>query len=448
MLCRYLTMASPQSSLTRSLAAAFLSGPFDVDQLVQRGSCLLGKRWRWLRPLATRVCAHFADDILISPRIATVAAFIAYDSSYQRAVNRHTLQIVDRSVIQPVMRPMPAARDWSLPEICTVPQLANWLGVTTGELHWFADRKGLGYHQRELRRRHYHFRTLSKRFGHVRMIESPKPRLKQLQQQILEEILNRIPPHESAHGFRRGRSVKTFAIPHLKQRVVLRIDLQDFFVSIREARVEALFRSVGYPEPISDLLAALCTHRTPIDAWTNVSLSRLERERAMRFYAQPHLPQGAPTSPSVANLCAYRMDCRVAAFAQASGANYTRYADDLAFSGQEMLSRSAKRFCTHISAIVMEEGFSVHFRKTRVMRQSTRQRLAGVIVNENPNISRADFDRLKATLHNCIRFGPNGQNRDQHDDFRAFLLGQIAYVKMLNPVRGHRLQSLFQRISW
>jgi len=439
-------MASPQTTLTRSLAAAFLAGPFDVDQLVERGACLLGKRWRWLKPLATRVSKRFADDI--SPRIATVAAFIDDDPTFQRAIDKHSLQIVDHSVIQAVMRPMAAAREWPVPEICTVRQLSNWLGVTTGELHWFADRKGLAYHQQEPRRRHYHFRALSKRFGHVRMIESPKPRLKQFQQQILEEILNRIPPHEAAHGFRRGRSVKTFAMPHVKQRVVVRIDLQDFFVSIREARVEALFRSVGYPEPISDLLAALCTHRTPTDVWEPLSLPRLERERAMRLYAQPHLPQGAPTSPAIANLCAYRMDCRVAGFARAAGANYTRYADDLAFSGQDELSRSAKRFCAHVSAILMEEGFSVHFRKTRIMQQSTRQRLAGVVVNEKPNISRADFDRLKATLHNCVRFGVDNQNREKHGDFRAFLLGRIAYVKMLNVERGRRLQALFERISW
>lgn len=96
----------------------------------------------------------------------------------------------------------------------------------------------------------------------------------------------------------------------------------------------------------------------------------------------------------------------------------------------------------------MEEGFFVQHRKTRIMRRATRQRLAGLVVNERLNTSRADYDRLKATLHNCVSQGVHTQNRVAHDDFRAHLLGRISFVKMLHPQRGRRLEELFAKIAW
>ena len=148
----------------------------------------------------------------------------------------------------------------------------------------------------------------------------------------------------------------------------------------------------------------------------------------------------------MANLCTYRVDCRLAGLAQSAGARYTRYADDLAFSGGEDFDRSVERFSTHVAAILHEEGFAVHHRKTRVMRQGVCQRLAGLVANQRVNVPRADFDRLKATLTNCIRTGIESQNRDGRPSFRAHLEGRIAFVEMIHPGRGARLRALFDRI--
>ncbi len=98
------------------------------------------------------------------------------------------------------------------------------------------------------------------------------------------------------------------------------------------------------------------------------------------------------------------MDCRLTGLARSAGAEYTRYADDLAFSGGEEFERVVERFSTHVAAVLLEEGFTVNHRKTRIMRQGVRQRLAGLVANERMNVIRADFDRLKATLQNCVRF--------------------------------------------
>lgn len=180
----------------------------------------------------------------------------------------------------------------------------------------------------------------------------------------------------------------------------------------------------------------------------------MERERppqvepARRLYTQPHLPQGAPTSPALANLCAFRLDCRLAGLAQAASASYTRYADDLAFSGQGDFERVARRFAIHVCTTAVEEGFSVQHRKTRRMQQGVRQHLAGLVVNERLNVRRSDFDRLKAILTNCIRSGPQTQNRGNHADFRAHLQGRLSFIEQVNPDKGRRLRTLFGQIQW
>jgi hypothetical protein len=166
------------------------------------------------------------------------------------------------------------------------------------------------------------------------------------------------------------------------------------------------------------------------------------------LYQRPHLPQGAPTSPALANLASYRLDCRLAGLAEAVGARYTRYADDLAFSGDRDFGRMIDRFYIRVCAIALEEGYEVNTRKTRLMRQPVSQRAAGVVLNHHLNAPRANYDRLKAIIHNCVVHGPNEQNRVSATDFRAHLAGQIAHIEMLNPARGKKLREQFQRIQW
>ncbi len=436
------------SSIARALAAAFLSGDLEVDELVDRGSRLLGRRWRWLRPLARRVAETFSGRT--RPRQITATEFILADRGFSRACEKHNLQLTNLLAVPSIMCPVSAAESWRVTPIRTAGELADWLGVAIGELDWFADLRTLEFKRNRGRLRHYHYRTLTKRFGRIRLIESPKPRLKHIQRCILTGILNHIPPHAAVHGFRRGRSIKTFAAPHVGKRVVMRIDLQDFFPSVSVARIQSLFRTVGYPEKVADLLTGLCSNSTPMDVWENDVVRSLgwQMRHIPWLYSQPHLPQGAPTSPALANLCAYRLDCRLSGLAHSAGATYTRYADDLAFSGDRDFERAAKRFHIHVCATVMEERFSVHHRKTRIMRQGVRQYLAGMVVNQRLNVPRDDFDRLKATLTNCIRLGAQSQNRGGHDDYRGHLAGRIAFVEMVNPTRGSRLRKLFDQVEW
>jgi hypothetical protein len=214
--------------------------------------------------------------------------------------------------------------------------------------------------------------------------------------------------------------------------------------------VQAVFRTAGYPEPVANFLGGLCTNAAPRELFARADSSpdRLAVMEARQMYERPHLPQGAPSSPALANICAYRVDCRLSGLAKAAGAVYTRYADDLAFSGAGPFERCVERFADHAGAILLEEGFRVHHRKTRIMHRGVRQYLAGLIVNQHLNVPRADVDRLKATLTNCVRYGPERQNREGHPEFRMHLSGRVGFVEMVNPARGARLRKIFEQIQW
>ena len=348
------------------------------------------------------------------------------------------------------MQPVAAAADWKVPVIESVAGLADWLGVTLSELEWFADLKGLDYRRSESRVSHYSYRVLTKKSGNVRLIEMPKSRLKAMQRQILSQILEKIPPHPSAHGFVKGRSIKTFISPHVGRRVILKMDLCDFFPGFRAARIQTLFRMLGYPELVADFLGGICTSVAPRHIWKTrpIEVGVSQWREARELYRRTHLPQGAPTSPALANACCYRMDCRLLGLAEAAGARYSRYADDMAFSGDEEFERGVERFSTHAAAILTEEGFTVNFHKTRVMRQGVRQRLVGLVANERANVMRTDFDRLKAILTNCVRHGAERQNREGHPQFRLHLEGRVNFVESVNPEKAQRLRRILEQIRW
>lgn len=410
----------------------------------------LGKRWSWIRPLARSYFKTFSG--LTRPRQRDVADFLLRDNGFVRAWSKHRAKIAVRHwpLRLQRMQPVAAARKWKIPKIESVAALAEWLGTDIGYLEWLADLRNLSSKTKKSKLRHYSYRILIKDAGSVRLIEAPKQALKRTQQRILNGILDNIPAHSATHGFVKGRSIKTYIRPHVKHRVVLRMDIRNFFPSFRAARIHAFFRTLGYPESVADLLAGICTTATPPDTWKccQYSFDPTQLWEIKSLYARPHLPQGAPSSPALANLCTYRLDCRLAGLARAAGAQYTRYADDLAFSGGETFESGIERFSSHVAAILHEEGFEAHHRKTRIMRQGVRQRLAGIVANRHPNIIRRDFDRLKAILTNCVRSGPETQNRQAHPDFRSHLQGRISFVQMINPRRGRRLRNLFDRIKW
>lgn len=331
----------------------------------------------------------------------------------------------------------------AFPVFRTPAELAAWLELPMGRLAWLVHRYEEDSRPQSEQEAHYHYRWLNKRHGGRRLIESPKRTLKTAQRRILREILDKVPPHDAAHGFAAGRSILTNAQPHVKQAVVVKLDLKNFYPSVTFSRVTAIFRSLGYSREASIWLARLTTSALP----ANMPFVK-EEPSAVLTYLKRHLPQGAPTSPALANLSAYSLDVRLSGLARSFGATYTRYADDLTFSGPPRFGTSLRDFIPLASQIVRNERFRLNKAKRKVLRSSGRLLVTGVVVNEKLNVSRREFDRLKAVLTNCVRQGASTQNRSGHPHFAAHLRGRIAQVTQLNPARGARLLAVYNQIDW
>ncbi len=439
----------PAYMLALALADAVLAGPADTAAMARTMTDALGQSWPWVLPVCRRLRRRAGDDLHAYTR-DEVADIICDHVGYDQAWSTpETVPRIHRYCLQAARPPekTPWQAELAVPALATMGDLARWLCLPVAELAWYADQWRTNTPSTP-QMRHYHYRWVPKQSGGVRLIEAPKLRLRAIQTRLLRRLLDQVAPHPAAHGFRRGHSCLTHASLHTGQAVLIRMDLKDFFPSIPASRVHALFAKLGYAHSVAAVLARLATHRTPSLAWSALPLATRPTPTTQSQLRERHLPQGAPSSPALANLCAFRLDIRLHALAQSLGARYSRYADDLAFSGPSAFARAAERFHVRVAAIALEEGFVLNTRKTRVMRAGVRQQLTGIVVNRHPNLARDEYDRLKAILTNCARHGPVSQNRDGRDNFRAHLEGKINYLAQLNPPRAAKLRRIFERIAW
>ncbi len=437
---------SNYTTKVRRLALSLIAGSWDRASLVDRLSRAVSGGPPDPERLAARMLFHF--DHGLPPTYSQLATFIQQEQLFREAHERSDGSFEPKLLLDPpVMGPMPEGlATFPLPQLATWKDLRLWVGLSDNELAWFADREEWQGRLAETKLHHYRYRWVPKRSDQMRLIEIPKSRMKAIQRQILRDLLNHVPPHPCAHGFRRHRSCRSYVEPHIGSEALLRMDLKDFFHSVPTPRIFALFHRLGYPWTVSRTLQGLCTHTVspPLAGAPYQDLSWEMRKRLQH----KHLPQGAPTSPAIANLCAWRLDCRLHGLANRFGLNYTRYADDLAFSGSAELIRLAPFLQGLVGAVANEEGFRINHRKTRLKTQAQCQRLAGIVINEKPNPPRREYDQLRATLFNCIRYGPDSQNRQGLTVYKSHLAGRIAYVSWLNPSKGERLKALWKRIDW
>lgn len=333
-------------------------------------------------------------------------------------------------------------------ELRTPTALASWLGLTLDQLQAWTRHFRPDAERRDDRLQHYHRRWRARRHGPPRLLEAPKVRLKQVQQRLLHELLDDAAPHAAAHGFCRGRSVATHVSPHVGSACVLSLDLRDFFASIPHRRVRAVFRALGWPLDVAEQLAALTTCAVPRHLLASLAAFGVAGAQLAERLRARHLPQGAPTSPALANLVAWRLDARLTGLARRFGARYTRYADDLTFSGDAAFARSAATCAAWVAEIVRDEGFAVAPEKTRIQHRAQSQRIGGLVVNQHPAAPRRERERLEAILHHCVHDGPASQNRDGVADFQAHLRGRIGYVASVRATHATKLWALFDRIDW
>ncbi|RME27953.1 MAG: RNA-directed DNA polymerase [Deltaproteobacteria bacterium] len=278
-----------------------------------------------------------------------------------------------------------------------------------GLFDWFRKRKDEGLDTGELARRlgvsesdldcspRYNVRTIPKRNGGRRRIAEPSRELKQLQRVILRRLLSRLKAHPAAHGFEKGRSAVTHSANHCGKKLIVVLDIEDFFRNTTERRVRDYFRSIGWNEKASELLTRLTTF-------------------------EGGLPQGAPTSPRLSNLVNYTMDLRLSRFCDMRSITYSRYADDLCFSTDD--ESWTGQLLRTVPEILSDFGYRVNRAKTRFLRAHQRQLVTGLVVNEKVNLPRSTRRWLRAVEHRMLLGGTPTISEQQ---FR----GWLAYRQMV-----------------
>jgi hypothetical protein len=321
------------------------------------------------------------------------------------------------------------AAENELPPLDSPQQFAEALGLTVAKLRWLA------YHRDAATQLHYRRFVIPKRGGGERAIWAPLPQLKAAQHWILRNIVERLPVHGAAHGFLPGRSTLSNAAAHTAARIVVKMDVKDFFPTVTLARVKGVFRKAGYREQVATLLALLCTE-SPRE------VVELEGRTYYVSLGPRCLPQGAPTSPALTNTLCLRLDRRLSGLVARLGWRYTRYADDLTFSlpsGHPGRPRTGALLGL-VKRIARAEGFTLHPAKTRVHRRGGRQQVTGLVVNGAgpPRVPRALRRQLRAAAHNR-RLGkplPEGETAER-------LAGYAAYVYMTDAGLGAKLLASF-----
>ena len=373
----------------------------------------------------------------VAPDPARIARVLLGDQRIRRLMDfaRRNRIVPDFPLEPSRFRPPNPFDTLGLPVLDNVEMLADWLGLPPQQLVRFADLNGLSALSGSHFAIHYRHHMIPRKAGGLRLIEEPKPLLKQLQRRLLRGILDLIPPHQASFGFVRHRNCIGAAARHAGEEAVVAFDLADFFPSIAASRVYGFFRAIGYPRAVAQNLTGLCTTRTPPEVAQRQGLP-LTGNLTGR-----HLPQGAPTSPALANLCTYGLDRRLSGLAASLDANYTRYADDLSFSGDRRIVPILTRT---VPSIVSGEGFLLNPAKTRVMTVAGRQAVTGITVNRHVNVPRADYDLLKATIHHL---GRADDPRRTDPAFLARLSGRIGWVEQVNPARGLKLRARFDALG-
>jgi RNA-directed DNA polymerase len=284
-------------------------------------------------------------------------------------------------------------------DIGSTEELARLLLVHPSELEQVVFSRGKLYRSQRIR----------KASGALRILHVPQGQLKLLQQKINQHILGTVEPLRCVHGGVRGRSVITNARPHVRKAIVFSVDVKDFFPSVSSKMIRVIFEALGFRGEAADLLVQATT-------WDG------------------HLPQGAPTSSAIANLSMIRVDVRLEGLAVIHRFDYTRYVDDLTFSGPERL----KKFRGLIQRIVEEEGFNVNPDKIRTMHSGVCQVVTKIVVNTKLNLSREDRKQIR---QNALQRAAVPR-RTGNDD--SSLRGQLSWLHSVNPALGVKIRHLAQ----
>lgn len=310
-------------------------------------------------------------------------------------------------------------------ELATARDVADLLEVRYDRLVWHL-------YGADPEKRYVRF-EVPKRSGGVREIRAPGTAIKILQRKLNQVLQSVYEPRDSVHGFVPNRSVRTNAGAHARRRYVLNVDLKEFFPSVNFGRVRGLLMAEPYRRPpeVATVLAQLACHDN-------------------------QLPQGAPTSPVLANMVCWGMDSALQGLAKRCRATYTRYADDVTFSTNRrdfpaelaVVEGEAVRLGYELAAVIERSGFEPNTKKVRLQTREFRQEVTGLTVNVFPNVQRCYVRQIRAMLHAWRKFGLEAAEAEHrrkyaHEhrgpgrgapSYRAVVEGKLAYLAMVRGV--------------
>lgn len=272
--------------------------------------------------------------------------------------------------------------------------------------------------RREIDKEGYNSFCILKRNGKKRKIDAPKPFLKIIQRLLLDNLLYKVPVSDFCFGFVKNKSIKDNATPHIKSNTIIKIDIKNFFKSTTVDHVTSVLPNIGIKESFSIyLFKKICTKDFS-------------------------LPQGAPTSPMLANICFLTVDREIAEYCEKNSVTYTRYADDLTFSGSNL---PIKKLIAIVSRILNRHGYEVQKNKTKVMHKGSRQTVTGIIVNDKISVSRHLRRNIRAAINNI----KNGKQPylNGRDISITQIKGYINYIEGISKEQAVALRKELYKIN-
>ncbi|MEI6694288.1 MAG: reverse transcriptase domain-containing protein [Actinomycetes bacterium] len=317
-----------------------------------------------------------------------------------------------------------------LPVVHDLEELSNLMKLAPRSIQWLCFERAVTATD------HYSRFEIPKRTGGLRLISAPKPTMRQAQEWIKDSVLSLLMPSDFATGFREGVSILDNATPHIGAKLVIRMDIKDFFPSITFSQIQKFFEELGYNPGMATIFALLCTDAPRV---------RVEAGDKTRWVSRGYrsLPQGACTSPGLANLIARDLDERVSGQLVELDQRwtYTRYADDLVISTPAENPWVGKALSILRDA-VKAEGFKVNDKKTAVMRRPHRQTVTGLVVSEDSvRIQRKDLKRVRSLLYRCERDGVEVVSEQLGSSALHVVRGHLAYIQMIMPETAARLRA-------
>ncbi len=295
--------------------------------------------------------------------------------------------------------------------------------------------------------------SIAKRLGGQRIIMVPFRDLKFVQKWIAVNILSNVKLSDNCIGFVKGKSIVDNARIHEESKVILKVDLLKFYDSIHERRIYWLFKKLGYAPNLAFSLAKLCSYSHDKEYWDRFDNHSKEVFAEYIDNNYSILPQGAPTSPVIANIIATNLDRRIEGLSKKNGFNYSRYADDLTFS---VTNEGKLPALNVIYKIIEQEGFFVNKDKTKYFYRGQKQYVTGLTTTHKVNVSKKYRKEIFSHLYYCRKYGVESHLAKNKEYFKKvtklkfhdWLFGHICFINSVNKKASKEMFEEFSKIKW